>query len=134
MVAVYLPEMESFSVGNKTELKVNGLESEMTYYYTVKATNGEVNSLLSREVPVVTASLSGVGSVGADSESMSVAVSGDIVKVTAPAARVATLYDIAGHIVDRASVVLGEAVFNVPAAGFYIVDIDGRHSFKVVKR
>lgn len=133
MVAVYLPGMESFSVGNETELKVSGLESEMTYYYTVKASNGEVSSLLSREVPVVIAPLSGVGALGADSKSLTVTVSGDIVKVSAPAGCVATLYDIAGHLIDRANVVAGTAEFNVPVAGFFIVDVDGRHSLKVVK-
>lgn len=133
-VAVYLPGMESLSVGNETELKVGGLEPGETYYYTVKASNGDVISQQSREVSVVMAWLSGVGSVGADSESLTVTVSGNIVKVSAPSGRVATLYDIAGHLIDRATVVSGTAEFNVPVAGFYIVDVDCCHSLKVVKK
>ena len=128
----YLDGYHPCIVEDATSVKITGLETETTYHYTVTASNGEVNSLTSREVEAVTRSLSGIGLIEAD-ETPVVTIAGDIVTVNAPGAATATLVDLAGHIVDRAVISDGQATFHISTPGFYLVTVDNRRAVKIAK-
>lgn len=132
-VQTYLEGYHPFETGNDTSVKITGLTPETAYYYTVTAHNGEISSKPSREVVAYTSSLSGINRPLVDNSGIGVSVSGDVITVTAHGAGVATLVDIAGHLIGRAVLTDGCASFYVPTSGFYIVSIDNGPAVKIAK-
>lgn len=126
LVARTLGKFADFAVGNTASYKVEGTTMETTYYYTVKAFNGENFTKLSAEKSVTTASNnSGINDIAFGK----LTVCGQYVSVEdIPGTRV-QVCDITGRVVADGKVGAdGTFAVTVPARGIYVVKIGNKAS------
>lgn len=121
-----LGNFADFSVGNTTSYKVEGTTKETTYYYTVKAFNGEIFSRLSGEKSVTTnVTNTGINDIAFGKLS----VSGQNVKVEDTPGTHVQVCDVAGRIVAEGKVGAdGTFAVTIPARGIYVVKIGNKAS------
>lgn len=112
----YVEGYEELPVGNVTSFKVTGLASGTDYFYTVRATDGELFSRPSAEVRVATGIDSSV--FAPTSTAVDVRLDGRTLSVTAPDGLAVTVHDMLGR-----KVASGSGSFSVvfPSAGCYAV-------------
>lgn len=111
------------NVGNVTSLNITGLDASTVYYYDVKAVSGSVESLLSNEIEVTTASTVGISKDQIDGASVFVK-DGNVVVKTSDVA-VASVYSLSGKLIATKSVVGGSATFPL-SKGAYIVKVGNK--------
>lgn len=118
----YVDGYQDKLLGDVTSCKVDGLDPDTEYFYTVKATDGELVSRPSVEVRVRTQADSGVGNIACQS-AVSVAVDGRTVSVRADSEHISTaIYDLAGRCVAAG---YGSFCTVMSGPGCYIISSEG---------
>jgi len=113
-----LPAYDNADQGTQTSAYVEGLSPATTYYYTVRATDGNLTTRRSEEIKVTTGNAGAVDTV--DMSFSLRAVDGAVEVVAAPGTRV-RLYDTAGRL-EATATVPTNGVVRVPAAcGLHLV-------------
>lgn len=116
------PGYDALEVGAVTSHTVSGLELSTDYYYTVTATDGELESRVSNAIKVRTLDTPGaVAGIGEDG----VSIAGGIVRAAGCLIRISTL--------DGITVASGKDAVAFPGEGVYIVNIPEKNIARKVK-
>ncbi len=119
-----VPGYDRESAGNATSLLVSGLEPGSTYCYTVSATDGVFNSLLSKRITVVTRESSSIAESAVDTE-MSIRLNGLNVTSSQPI----SIYTASGAVVAT-----DVTCRDLPSAGLYFVVPRSGKAIKVLAK
>lgn len=122
---VELADYSSKPMGDVMSHTVDGLEHSTIYYYTVKATDGELVSLESDPVEVVTLTdTSAIDAVASSVCSVSAQARSIVISGASPMAEVA-LMDVSGVVLSSGRAdASGSLVVDAPASGVYLVVVD----------
>lgn len=114
---------------------VKGLDSETTYYYTVRAHNSTYDSFESTPVEVTTDASSGIDNIVNDSNTSTVSIDGTVLTVTTATEATVTIYTPGGvNVLLPVRLEAGvSAAFQLPSTGIYLVKV-GNKTHKIVSK
>lgn len=109
---------ESFDAGSNLTCRIDGLDSDKNWYYTVQAKNDEGLSIPSEEIEVLASS----GITEAVASAIRIHTEGLLINIVGmPKDSTVTLYTPAGQIVREIKALAGHASLTAPAPGIYIL-------------
>lgn len=120
--SVVLPAYDGIHTGDVSSYNVEGLTPGATYSYAVAATDGELVSRRSQEMPVTTKPASGIADALGNAGIRVASHGTQIIVSGLAAADAVSICDLTGRVLSSASAdAYGNASLTVPATGLYLV-------------
>lgn len=127
----FMPEYENKEMGVSLTADIEKLEDNHFYYYTVYASNGELNSRLSNEIIVQTTQDSSVDSISDHNNLKITAKDGVIVIKSDQTIINGYVYNLHGQMISIFNSRDGEAIIATASEGIFIITINGQ-SYKLI--